>query len=58
MSKTYVAVDIGASSGRLMMGHLVDGKLELKEVHRFKNGFSKKMGTTVGILIIFYRKFS
>lgn len=44
MSKTYVAVDIGASSGRLMMGHLVDGKLELKEVHRFKNGFSKKNG--------------
>lgn len=44
MPKTYVAVDIGASSGRLMLGHLVDGKLKLQEMHRFKNGFSKKNG--------------
>lgn len=44
MSKTYVAVDIGASSGRLMLSQLVDGKLKLKEMHRFKNGFSRKHG--------------
>lgn len=44
MSKTYVAVDIGASSGRLMLGQLHDGKLQLQEMHRFKNGFVKEAG--------------
>ena len=33
--KAYVAVDIGASSGRLMLGAIVDGQLKLTEVHRF-----------------------
>lgn len=40
--KNYVAVDIGASSGRLILGRLVNSKIELEEVHRFKNGFNKK----------------
>ena len=44
MQQTYVAVDIGASSGRLMLGQLKNGKLNLQEVHRFKNGFSKQAG--------------
>lgn len=39
---TYVAVDIGASSGRLMLGQIENGKLELQEMHRFKNGFLKE----------------
>jgi len=42
MQQTYVAVDIGASSGRLMLGQLNSNKLQLREVHRFKNGFIKK----------------
>ncbi len=37
--KTYIAIDIGASSGRLMKSELIDGQLTLTEVHRFKNGF-------------------
>lgn len=44
MSKTYVAIDIGASSGRLMLGQLIDGQLQLKEMHRFTNGFTQKNG--------------
>lgn len=44
MTKTYVAVDIGASSGRLMLSQLKDGKMSLKEMHRFKNGFTLKDG--------------
>lgn len=40
--KAYVAVDIGASSGRLMLGQLEDGKLKLQKMHRFKNGFEFK----------------
>ncbi|WP_334333058.1 rhamnulokinase [Companilactobacillus sp. HBUAS59544] len=45
MKKTYVAVDIGASSGRLMLGQLKDDKkLHLREIHRFRNGFVKENG--------------
>lgn len=35
--KYYLAIDIGASSGRHILGHLEDGKLLLKEVYRFEN---------------------
>lgn len=42
--RTYVAVDIGASSGRLMLSQLKNGKMSLKEIHRFKNGFTFKDG--------------
>ncbi|WP_390407202.1 rhamnulokinase [Lacticaseibacillus jixiensis] len=40
----YVAVDIGASSGRLILATKVAGKLQLEEVHRFKNGFAMADG--------------
>ncbi|MFU1792240.1 rhamnulokinase [Paenibacillus azoreducens] len=42
--RNYVAVDIGASSGRMILGNLVEGKLNLREVHRFKNGFTFRDG--------------
>ncbi|WP_307338211.1 rhamnulokinase [Metabacillus malikii] len=32
-----LAVDIGASSGRLIIGHIDNGKLQLNEIHRFDN---------------------
>ncbi len=41
---TYLAIDIGASSGRHMLGHLENGKLVYEEIHRFKNGMVKKSG--------------
>ncbi|MFV0590250.1 MAG: rhamnulokinase [Draconibacterium sp.] len=38
MSKKHLlAFDLGASSGRAILGTLENGKLELTEVHRFKN---------------------
>ncbi|MAE60517.1 MAG: rhamnulokinase [Planctomycetaceae bacterium] len=38
MGKTaYVAFDLGAESGRAMLGVLDDGRLTLEEVHRFAN---------------------
>ena len=37
MEKAYLAFDLGAGSGRLMMGIEKDGKLELTELHRFSN---------------------
>lgn len=44
MGAYYLAVDIGASSGRLILGHLENGKMELEEVWRFENGMVKKDG--------------
>lgn len=38
----YLAVDIGASSGRHMLSHLEDGKLVLEEIYRFPNGMTEK----------------
>ncbi|MFA5291479.1 MAG: rhamnulokinase family protein [Phycisphaerae bacterium] len=34
----YIAVDLGAESGRVMLGTIGDEKLELAEIHRFING--------------------
>ena len=34
----YLAFDLGASSGRAIVGSLNKGKLSLQEVHRFGNG--------------------
>lgn len=37
MSKTYIAVDFGGGSGRVIAGSLSGGTLTLTEVHRFTN---------------------
>ena len=42
--KYYLAVDIGASSGRHILGYVENGKLKLKEVYRFENGIENKDG--------------
>lgn len=39
----HVAIDIGASSGRVMLAQKEE-RLNLEEIHRFKNGFSKVEG--------------
>ena len=44
MGTYYLAVDIGASSGRHILGHLEDGKMVLEEIHRFPNGNVQKDG--------------
>lgn len=35
--KAYIAIDLGASSGRLLLGTMKEGRLGLEEVHRFPN---------------------
>lgn len=40
----FLAFDIGASSGRAMLGTLQNNKLELVEVHRFKNQMTRIHG--------------
>jgi len=37
-SRNYLALDLGAESGRVIIGTLNDGRLSLNEVHRFSNG--------------------
>ncbi|WP_143316091.1 rhamnulokinase [Clostridium sp. HBUAS56017] len=37
----YLAIDIGASSGRHILGSVEDGKIKLEEIYRFENGISK-----------------
>ena len=44
MAEYYLAVDIGASSGRHILGHVEDGRIVLEEVYRFENGMEKKDG--------------
>lgn len=37
----HIAIDIGASSGRHILGYIKDNKLQLEEVYRFSNGIKK-----------------
>lgn len=43
--KYFLAIDIGASSGRHILGSIQDGKLVLEEVYRFWNGMDDIDGT-------------
>lgn len=47
MTRYYLAIDIGASSGRHILAHLEDGKMVLEEIHRFPNGMIEKDGHKV-----------
>ena len=42
--KFYLAVDIGASSGRHILGWVENGKIRLEEIYRFENKLVKKNG--------------
>ena len=42
---TYLACDLGAESGRLMSGHIGDGRIDVAEIHRFSNGPLRREGS-------------
>ncbi|MCM1134997.1 MAG: rhamnulokinase [Clostridium sp.] len=44
MEKYYLAIDIGASSGRHILAHKDNGRIMLEEVYRFPNGMVEKDG--------------
>ncbi len=44
MTEYYLAVDIGASSGRHILGHMEQGRMVMEEMHRFNNGLTVKDG--------------
>ena len=50
MATYYLAVDIGASSGRHILGHMENGKMILEEVYRFENGMVKTKGRKEDVL--------
>jgi rhamnulokinase len=43
--RVYLAVDLGAESGRVMAGTLAEGSVSLEEIHRFPNGPVDVAGT-------------
>jgi len=43
--KKYIAVDLGAESGRVMLGSVSADKVVLEEIHRFGNGPIKEGGS-------------
>ena len=47
MAKKYLAIDIGASSGRHIVGWQEGGEIKTQEVYRFPNGVEKKDGHLV-----------
>ena len=46
MKRYFLAVDIGASSGRHVLGWIEDGVLQLQEVYRFPNGVKQYITST------------
>ena len=44
MEQAYLAVDIGASSGRHILGWMEDGRIRLEEIWRFDNHLVRKNG--------------
>lgn len=57
MKTYYLAVDIGASGGRHILGHLEEGRLILEEVYRFSNKMEEKGGAVfAGICLVCLRK--
>jgi rhamnulokinase len=52
---SVAAVDLGASGGRVMVGQVGGGQLELREVHRFPNTPVRVLGTLYWDILRLYR---
>ena len=55
MEKYYLAIDIGASSGRHMLASVADGKMQLEEIYRFPNGMDNERNIVLGCKTPVYR---
>ena len=47
MSRYYLAIDIGASSGRHILGHMEGNRLVLEQIYRFENHMDEKEGSLI-----------
>ena len=52
----YLAIDLGAESGRVIFGTLKGGKLTMKEIHRFSNGAITANGTLRWDIVRIFRE--
>ncbi|MCE2684569.1 MAG: rhamnulokinase [Verrucomicrobiae bacterium] len=52
----YLAIDLGAESGRVIFGTLKGGKLTMKEIHRFANGAITANGTLRWDIVRIFRE--
>ena len=53
--RILLAIDIGASSGRHMLGMIEDGKMKLEEIYRFPNGMEEVDGSLCwNVDVLFY----
>ncbi|MGN1170310.1 MAG: rhamnulokinase [Lachnospiraceae bacterium] len=44
MGDYFLAVDLGASSGRHILGRMENGRMEIEEIYRFENGMVRRNG--------------
>lgn len=54
--KRFLAYDLGASSGRGIVGTLDHGRLSIEELHRFSNGPTTVLGTMYWDVLRLYRE--
>lgn len=52
----YLAIDLGAESGRVIFGTLKGGKLSMQEIHRFSNGAITANGTLRWDIVRIFRE--
>ena len=52
--KYYLAIDLGASSGRHIVGHYVNGEIKLEEIYRFKTGMNNSPNGLVWDIPLLY----
>lgn len=54
--KYYLAIDLGASSGRHVVGYKKNGEIVLEEIHRFKTGMSQSKDGLVWNIPTFFKE--
>jgi rhamnulokinase len=54
VSKRFLAFDLGAESGRAVVGSLSDSAIDLEEIHRFPTGGTDVLGTLHWDVLNFY----
>ena len=52
----FVAIDLGAESGRVVEGELEDGRLDIEEIHRFRNEIVNVHGRSYWDLFALFRE--
>lgn len=57
MQKNIIGVDLGATSGRVILARAGDDRLRMEELHRFPNRMREIDGTSIGTFTPSTRRF-